>query len=160
ADLVGHGPGGMLAAEIAALSRAMVGRLVLIAPFGLFDPAEPVSDCFARRASEMPSLYCANPEAWERDLACPAGADDVEWQLTRVRASEAAARLLWPIADLGLRKRLHRIVSPTLLLWGSEDRVVPMSYATRFAEAMGRKPLIRSIEGAGHRVDLDTPESA
>jgi pimeloyl-ACP methyl ester carboxylesterase len=160
ADLVGHGPGGMLAAEIAALSQAMVGRLILIAPFGLFDPAEPVADCFARRASELPSLYCAHPEAWERELACPVGADEVEWQLTRVRASEAAARLLWPIADLGLRKRLHRIVSPTLLLWGSEDRVVPMSYATRFEEAMGRKPLIRSIEGAGHRVDLDTPESA
>jgi pimeloyl-ACP methyl ester carboxylesterase len=45
-------------------------------------------------------------------------------------------------------------------LWGSEDRVVPLSYATRFAETMGRRPLIRSIEGAGHRVDLDAPEAA
>jgi len=160
ADLVGHGPGGLLAAEIAALSRGMVGKLVLIAPFGLFDPSEPVADCFARRASEIPSLFCTHPEAFERDLACPPGDDEVEWQLTRLRASEAAARLLWPIGDLGLRKRLHRIVSPTLLLWGSEDRVVPASYAKRFADAMGQRPGIHSVEGAGHRVDLDAPEAA
>jgi len=159
ADLMGHGPGGMLAAEVAALSPGMVEKLVLIAPFGLFDASEPVADCFARRASEVPSLFCARPEAFERDLACPAGADEVEWQLTRVRAAEAAARLLWPLGDLGLRKRLHRVVSPTLLLWGSEDRVVPASYAKRFADAMGRRPEIRSVEGAGHRVDLDAPES-
>lgn len=158
-DLVGHGPGGLLAAEIAALSPGMVRKLVLIAPFGLFDPAEPVADCFARRASEIPSLFCAQPQAFERDLACPPGDDEVEWQLTRLRASEAAARLLWPIGDLGLHKRLHRIVSPALLLWGSEDRIVPASYAKRFADAMGRRPEIRSVEGAGHRVDLDAPEA-
>jgi pimeloyl-ACP methyl ester carboxylesterase len=160
ADLVGHGPGGMLGAEVAALSRTTVGKLVLIAPFGLFDASEPVADCFARRASEVPSLFCAHPEAFARDVACPAGDDEVEWQLTRARASEAAARLLWPLGDLGLRKRLHRVVSPTLLLWGSEDRVVPASYAKRFADKMGRRPEIRSIEGAGHRVDLDAPEAA
>jgi pimeloyl-ACP methyl ester carboxylesterase len=160
ADLVGHGPGGLLAAEIAALSQGMVRKLVLIAPFGLFDPSEPVADCFARRASELPSLLCTHPEALERELACPPGHDEVEWQITRLRASEAAARLLWPIGDLGLHKRLHRIVSPTLLLWGSEDRVVPAGYARRFANAIGQRPELRSIEGAGHRVDLDAPEAA
>jgi pimeloyl-ACP methyl ester carboxylesterase len=160
ADLVGHGPGGLLAAEIAALSRGMVGKLVLIAPFGLFDPSEPVADCFARRASEIPLLFCTHPEAFERDLVCPPGDDEVDWQLARLRASEAAARLLWPIGDLGLHKRLHRIVSTTLLLWGSEDRVVPTSYAKRFADAMGQRPAIHSVEGAGHRVDLDAPEAA
>ena len=160
ADLVGHGPGGLLAAEIAALSRGMVRRLVLIAPFGLFDPSEPVADCFARRASQIPSLFSTHPDVFERDLACPPGEDEVEWQITKLRASEAAARLLWPIGDLGLQKRLRRIVSPTLLLWGSEDRVVPASYAKRFADAMGRRPETYAIEGAGHRVDLDAPEAA
>jgi pimeloyl-ACP methyl ester carboxylesterase len=160
ADLVGHGPGGLLAAEIAALSPKTVGRLVLIAPFGLFDPAEPVADCFAKRGSEIPSLFCARPQAFEQELACPPGVDEVDWQLARVRASEAAARLIWPIGDLGLKKRLYRIVCPALLLWGREDRVVPASYAKRFADAMGRRPEIRFVEGAGHRVDLDAPEEA
>jgi pimeloyl-ACP methyl ester carboxylesterase len=157
-DLVGHGVGGLLAAEVAAFSRASVGRLVLIAPLGLFDEREPVADVWARRASEVPALFSAQPEAYAKGLACPAGHDEVEWQLAAVRAMESAARLLWPTGDRGLAKRLHRIGAPTLLLWGAEDRVVPASYAKRFADGIAGPTEIRSIPGAGHRADLDAPD--
>jgi pimeloyl-ACP methyl ester carboxylesterase len=160
ADLVGHGPGGLLAAEVAALSRAHVRRLVLMAPLGLFDPAEPVADVWARRPSEFPALFSARPEAFIRENLPREGEDEIEWQVRLLRSSEAAARLLWPLGELGLRKRLHRITVPTLLLWGSEDRVVPASYAKRFADAISGPCRIRSIEGAGHRLDLDAPDAS
>lgn len=159
ADLVGHGVGGLLAAEVAAFSRASVRRLALLAPLGLFDEREPVADVWAKRASEVPPLFSAKPEAYAQSLACPAGQDEVEWQLAQVRAMEAAARLLWPTGDRGLAKRLHRIAAPTLLLWGAEDRVVPASYAKRFADGIAGKAEIRSIPGAGHRLDLDAPDA-
>lgn len=157
ADLVGHGVGGLLAAETAAFSRASVRRLVLIAPLGLFDAREPVADVWAKRASEVPPLFSADPAAYAKSLACPPGQDEVEWQLALVRAMEAAGRLLWPLGDRGLAKRLHRITAPTLLLWGAEDRVVPASYAKRFAEGIAGPVQIRSVPGAGHRADLDAP---
>ncbi len=160
ADLVGHGVGGVLAAEVAALARATVRRLVLIAPLGLFDPAEPVADAWARRASELPGLLSARPEELARSLAPPPDADEVEWQISQLRASEAAARLLWPTGDRGLARRLHRIQAPTLLLWGSEDRLVPASYAKRFADGIAGPTTLRSLEGAGHRLDFDTPAAA
>ena len=72
----------------------------------------------------------------------------------------AAARLLWPTGDLGLAKRLHRIHAPTLLLWGSDDRVIPASYAKRFAGGLGGLVRIQSIEGAGHMLEIDAPEEA
>ena len=78
----------------------------------------------------------------------------------QVRALEAAARLLWPIGDRGLAKRLHRISAPTLLVWGGEDRIVPASYAKRFAAGVAGEAEVRSIAGAGHLVDLDAPEAA
>ena len=159
ADLVGFGPGGALAAEAAAFSPATVRRLVLVGPFGLFDPAEPVTDVWAKRGSEIPRLYSAKPEAYARALVPPAGQDEVEWQVSAVRAMEAAARLLWPIGDRGLAKRLHRIRCDTLLLWGSEDRVVPASYAKDFAAGIAGTTETRSLEGAGHRVDFDAPEA-
>ena len=160
ADLVGHGPGGALAAEVAAFSRGSVGRLVLIAPLGLFDEAEPVADVWAKRGSEIPALFSTDPGAYAKLLATPEGEDEVEWQVGLTRAMESAARLLWPIGDRGLRKRLHRIATPTLLLWGAEDRIVPASYAKRFAEAITGPTEICSIAGAGHRVDLDRPTPA
>lgn len=160
ADLIGHGVGGALAAEAAALSRETVRRLVLIAPLGLFDEAEPVADPWARRASELPGLLSARPEAFARELVPPEGADEVEWQIDLLRASEAAARLLWPTGDRGLAKRLHRITQPTLLLWGSQDAIVPASYAKRFADGIAGPVTLRSLESAGHRLDFDAPEAA
>ena len=159
ADLLGHGVGGMLAAEVAAFSRASLRRLVLVAPLGLFDEREPVADVFARRPSEVAGLLAANRGAFAASVACPKGADEVEWQIAQVRAHEAAARLLWPTGDRGLAKRLHRITAPTLLLWGSDDRVVPASYAKRFADGLAGPTEVRSIPGAGHRVDLDAPDA-
>ena len=75
------------------------------------------------------------------------------------RASEAAARLLWPLGELGLRKRLHRIQAPTLVVWGSEDRLLPPSYAKRFASALGGWVEVREIADAGHLAELDQPDA-
>lgn len=159
ADLVGASVGGCLAAEVAAFSRASARRLVLIAPYGLFDESEPVADAWASRRSELPSLLSAEPEALEAFLARPDGEDEVEWEIALTRASEAAARLLWPTGDRGLAKRLHRVQAPTLLVWGSADRLIPPSYAKRFASRLGGFCEVREIEGAGHTAELDRPDA-
>jgi pimeloyl-ACP methyl ester carboxylesterase len=158
ADLAGLSVGGALAAEAAAFAPGLVRRLVLVSPLGLFDEAEPVADVFAQRPDQLPALLAAHPERVVAQLAPPAGEDPVEWQIVQVRAMEAAARLLWPTGDRGLRKRLHRIRVPTLLVWGEADRVVPPSYAKRVAAGLGGPAEVRLLAGAGHRVDLDAPE--
>lgn len=158
ADLVGASIGATLAAEVAAFSHATVRRLALIAPFGLFDEAEPVADVWAQRRSQLGPLLCEQPDRLEALLAAPEGADATEWEIVASRTQEAGARLLWPTGDLGLAKRLHRIQAPTLLVWGSRDRVVPASYAKRFAAGVGGWVEIRSIEGAGHMAELDRAE--
>lgn len=157
ADLLGLSVGGALAAEVAAFAPGFVRRLVLVSPLGLFDEAEPVADVWAQRPEELPVLLAAHPERMLETLAVPEGADAVEWQIEQVRAMEAAARLLWPTGDRGLRKRLHRIQVPTLLVWGDADRVVPPSYAKRFAAGLGGPCERRLLPGVGHRVDLDAP---
>jgi abhydrolase domain-containing protein 6 len=155
-ELVGASVGGALAAEVAALRG--VPRLNLIAPFGIFDAAEPVVDPWAQRPGALLGLLTAKPETAIGQFAAPAGIDEVEWQVRMVRASEAAARLLWPICDTGVAKRLHRVTAPTLLVWGAEDRILPASYAKRFAERIAGPTEIRSIAGAGHLADLDAPD--
>jgi pimeloyl-ACP methyl ester carboxylesterase len=157
ADLVGISVGAALVAEVAALSRATVRRLVLVSPLGLFDEREPVTDVWAQRMPDVAKLLASHPERLAAELTPPAGTDPLEWQIVMTRASEAAARLLWPTCDVGLRKRLHRITAPTLLVWGGDDRVVPGSYAKRFADALGGPVTLRTIEGAGHLADVDAP---
>jgi pimeloyl-ACP methyl ester carboxylesterase len=158
-DLVGASVGAALAAEVAAFSRASVKGLVLAAPLGLFDGSEPPADLFAQRLSAVPRLLSAHPDRYEEFVARPNGADAVEWEIETARAQEAVARLLWPLMNTGIEKRLHRITAPTLVVWGAEDRLVPPSYAKRFADALGGPAEIRQIPGAGHMVELDEPDA-
>ena len=45
------------------------------------------------------------------------------------------------------------------LVWGSDDRVVPASYAKRFSDGISGPTTVQTIEDAGHLVDVDQPEA-
>ena len=159
ADIAGSSVGASFAAEVAAIWPETVRRLALVAPFGLFDEREPMTDPWAQRAKDVAGLLCADPAKWEELKREPAGANSIEWPIEQARANEAAARAFWPLGNTGLAKRLPLIQAPTLLLWGAEDRILPRSYAGRFAERISGKTKIRVIEGAGHLAELDQPEA-
>ena len=159
ADLAGSSVGGSLAAEVAAIWASSVRRLALIAPFGLFDDKEPATDPWAQRAPNFPALMCADPARWEALKAVPEGHNDPEWPIEQTRASEAAARIFWPLGNTKLEKRLPLIEAPTLLLWGEEDRIMPRSYADKFAHGISGKTEIKTIPGAGHLAELDQPDA-
>ena len=158
ADVVGVSVGAALAADVAACARGMVRRLVLVGPLGVFDEAEPLTDLWAQRPGELPGLLCSDPARFHAATAAPKGEDPVEAEVLQLRAHEAAARLLWPLGDTGLGKRLPRIRGSVLLLWGEADRVVPFGYAKRYADALGGEARIERVPGAGHLADLDAPE--
>lgn len=159
ADLVGVSVGGAVAADVAAVWPHKVPRLALVAPFGLYDAANPVADVFALPPNGLADVVCAHPARYRALTEPPEGADAVEWEIEQVRAMEAAARLLWPLGETGLRRRLPRILAPTLLLWGEADRVIPPAYAQTFAQAMKAPTQARTVPGAGHLADVDAPEA-
>ena len=159
ADLAGSSVGASFVAEVAALWPVSVRRIAMIAPFGLYDEADPPADVWAQRPDDVAGLLCADPAMWTAFKALPPGANSVEWPIEQVRASEAAARVFWPLGNTKLEKRLPLITAPALLLWGEKDRVMPHAYAERIAKAMKGKSEIRTIAAAGHLAELDQPEA-
>lgn len=157
ADLVGASVGGAFAAELAAIFPERVRRLVLIAPFGLFDEAEPAADPWAQRKDVLPGLMCVDGSKWQELVAPPEGANSIEWPIEMSRASEAAARAFWPLGNTRLDRRLGLISAPTLVLWGERDAVQPPSYAKKFASAINGPTRTATIPGAGHLAYLDQP---
>lgn len=160
-DLVASSVGAALAAEAAALMGSKVRRLVLIAPFGSYDEAHPTADIWAQHPAPdtIPKLLCNHPERFASLWEMPQGDDPVEWQIVRTRATEAAARFLFPLGNTGVLKRLHRISAPTLLLRGSDDRVMPAIYQERFASALGGAVTCETLADAGHLAEIDAPEA-
>jgi pimeloyl-ACP methyl ester carboxylesterase len=161
ADLIGASLGGCLAAEVAALSPGSVGRLVLMAPLGLYDEAAPVSHLWAKKSGELNLELCEAQDVLQPMLAVPEGADPTDWKIEMSRAAAAGARLLWPMCDLGLVKRLRRITAPTLILWGERDRILdPGVYPDRFASGISGPVNRTMLAEAGHLLDLDQPAQA
>jgi len=157
APLAASSVGASLALEAAAIWPDSVPRLALVAPFGLFEEKDPPADPWAQRGDDVPGLMCADPEKWKALKAMPEGANSIEWPIEQTRASEAAARIFWPLGNTRVEKRLRLVKAPTLLIWGEQDRIFPRTYADRFAAGISGQTKITTIAGAGHLAELDKP---
>ena len=155
--LVGHSLGGMIAAEVAAIAPHVASRLVLVAPLGLWLDDHPVLDFFAATPEELATAMFHDPgSAIANELmTLPSSADaQLEAVLERTKNLSAAGKFLWPIPDKGLKKRIHRIAAPTLLLWGASDRLVSPIYGEAFLKRIQRARLIL-MTGAGHMLPYE-----
>ena len=155
--LVGHSLGGMIAAEIAAIAPEVASKLVLIAPIGLWLDDHPVMDFFAATAEELAAAMFHDPgSSVAREMLTPPSDPEAQLEavLERTKNLSAAGKFLWPIPDKGLKKRIHRIMAPTLLLWGSSDRLVPPIYGEEFLKRIDGARLT-VCQGASHMLPFE-----
>jgi pimeloyl-ACP methyl ester carboxylesterase len=150
----------MLACEIAVALPARVSKLVLIDPVGLWRDDLPVRNWMILPESERQAVLFANPdaEAARRFFALP---DDPEAradaQANFIWSQACTGKFVWPIPDKGLKRRIHRMVAPTLIVWGEQDRVIPSAYAGDFQGRISNSR-VELIGGAGHLPHLEQPE--
>jgi pimeloyl-ACP methyl ester carboxylesterase len=159
--LVGHSFGAMVACEVAAHAPARVKRLVLIDPIGLWRDDAPVVNWMLLGPQEMPAYVFERPDGPAARALFSVPDDPEEGALARTRltwAMGATGKFIWPIPDKGLKKRIHRVSAPTLLVWGEGDRLVPRAYAKEFASRLPDTRL-EVVGGAGHAPHLEHPEA-
>ena len=103
--LVGHGLGGMFAAELAAVQPDRFSHLVLINPFGLWLPDAPTLDYFVLPPAELADAlgYQDRESPAARATAkAPEGQEAlIAYMMERAQSMAAAARYLWPLPDRG-----------------------------------------------------------
>lgn len=154
AVLVGNSLGGWLALLEAHRRPARVGRVVLVNGAALSgDGSEAQVNLLPRTRAEARAAIEAvtSPHS-------PPVADFVLDDLVRRAAGSPLARLLasdWQASSLD--GRLGEIATPVLLLWGEDDRVLPLAYAERVAaqlQAARLEPLGR----CGHIPMRECPE--
>ncbi len=155
--IIGHSLGGMFAAELAAVQPDRFSNVVLMAPFGLWNPGYPVADFFSMTPKELAAATYHDAASSVAVAAAQAPEDNeayIHFMVERAKSLATAAKYLWPIPNRGLNKRLHRISAPTLLVWGESDRIVPTRYADDF---MAKLPAARleMIPRAGHLPQLE-----
>jgi len=158
--LVGHGMGGMIAAEMAALCPERPPALALVAPNGLWDDALPIPDLFALLPHEFAELLFSDPVAGAARLTDGLDFTNmdalVEFFIGNSRRLGTAGKILFPIPNRRLAKRLYRLRGPTLLVWGDADRYLVPAYATRW-QALVAHATMATVGGAGHMVPTEHP---
>jgi pimeloyl-ACP methyl ester carboxylesterase len=166
--VVGESLGGWMAAEMAALRPASVGRLALLAPLGLWRDDAPVVDLFGHVVHEMvPFLFhdqdCAAAARMRKLTELFSDKDDrteaqIEQLIDLARGLRTAAKFLFPIPEAGMERRLWRVTAPTLVVWGAADRFIAPRYADVFREHIPTAR-VRLLPETGHLLALERPEA-
>jgi pimeloyl-ACP methyl ester carboxylesterase len=159
--VVGHSFGGLLAAEFAAAAPRAVGRLALIDPVGLWRDEAPVRNWMILSDKARPPALFADPDGAPARRFFEVPKDEaarVETLSQFIWAQACTGKFVWPIADRGLRRRLHRVSAPTLVVWGKADRIIAPDYAKDFAHKISGAR-VEFIDGAGHLPHLEQPDA-
>ncbi|HUI28480.1 MAG TPA: alpha/beta fold hydrolase [Candidatus Kryptonia bacterium] len=160
--LVGHSLGGMIAAEMAAVSPYEVERLVLAAPAGLWLDDHEIPDLFATLPFDIPRMLFHDADLGVQLLTAGADFNDLtvlgEFMVQNARRLGLAGKLLFPIPERGLERRLYRVRAKTLLLWGESDTLISPAYADAFRRLVPHAQL-HTIAEAGHMLMYERPQA-
>jgi len=187
AILIGNSMGGLIAMMEAARQPAKVARLVLVGPVQPRPPATLIDPMVAltfaayalpgvgetlmrwRAARLGPegtvrqtlALCCADPARLPPDVVAAHVAMARERQAmpwAQAAFLEAARSIM---ALLARRRQTHTMIAeieaPTLIVQGTEDRLVPLA-ASRATAALRRDWSLAVFEGVGHVPQLEAPE--
>jgi pimeloyl-ACP methyl ester carboxylesterase len=160
AVLVGACLGGWVAAEIMVRSTARFSHLVLVDPLGIKlrgREQRDITDMHALSRSEYLKLAWADPAEGDIDFT-----QMPESELAAIaRGREAFALYGWKpyMHNPRLKRWLHRIDRPTMLLWGAEDRIVTPAYGEGWRQAIPEAQL-EIISQAGHFPLWEQPEAS
>lgn len=157
ADVIGFSLGGWVAAEMAAQNPGQFTSLTLVGPMGIKPPSGNICDIYHYLTSDYIGMSVANVEATP-EFASLFGGEVSPEQFERFQdATAESARFAWKpfMNNPALSRRLALVRDlPTLILWGEEDQIVPVSVAATFNNAIKGSKLV-TFPGCGHRPEIE-----
>jgi len=168
-DLVGHCAGGWIAAEIAVRHPQRVASLALIGACGLFVPGEPIGDVFMHSQPErgvdyatLRSLYFAEAGSPIATRFFPDGRGDLDEEVRRYQMLRFGSFIGFKppyFYNRALRNRLHRAAMPAAVIWGDNDRMVPLAHGAAYVDGLAGARDLKLVRGAGHAAPLEHPDA-
>ena len=156
--LIGLGFGGYVAAEMSSMNASGYASMTLVGAPGLFPEEGEIRDQmmfshrqYIRDSFSDEATYTAQfgdePSQEIRDV----------WEHSR----EMTARVAWKpyFFNRRLEPLLGNVATPTLLLWGAEDQIVPISVAHQMGRQL-KDSKLEILQRSGHLVEFEQPDAA
>ena len=157
---IGFSMGGWLAAEIAVMCPHAFSKLMLVDPAGLKPEQGEIADIFIISPAQITQLLFHNPkQAPEYDQVYGQQLTPEQQDMAE-RNREMAVRLCWKpyMHDPRLRGLLARVKIPARIIWGGQDKLVPVNCGELYRQAIPGSELV-IIDDCGHVPQVEKPET-
>jgi pimeloyl-ACP methyl ester carboxylesterase len=150
--LAGHSIGGWIAVEMAVRHPTPFASLSLVAPMGVQSDGPLDFDVFIPPPDEVVRAQFHDQTLAQKEIDARAN-EDIDIVLQN---RTGLARLGWSprYANVRLPHWLHRVRAPTLLLWGDDDRIVPVDRHAVFKREIPRIDVVR-YTACGHALPFE-----
>ena len=155
-SVLGLGFGGYVAAELATVAQSRIHRLTLAGAMGVKPAEGEILDQFLVNHHNYVRQGFASDEGFETHFGEEPELEQLlAWDLNR----EMTTRVTWKpyMHNSALPHLLPTVQTPTLLVWGSDDRIVPLEAGQMYADALPNAQL-EVVDGAGHWLELERPD--
>jgi pimeloyl-ACP methyl ester carboxylesterase len=142
--------------EMAVRDISRVKSLVLVSPAGISAPGVRPADTFLMAPEDLVRQLFHDPKLAAARLAEPVTPESIDISL---KNRHTTARLAWEprFHDPHLSKWLHRIDVPVQLIWGEEDRILPVGFASELKRLIPAAQL-HVMRDAGHLPHIEKPQ--
>jgi pimeloyl-ACP methyl ester carboxylesterase len=157
--LVGHFMGGWLAAEMAVMCPHIIDRLILVDAAGIQPQEGEITDVFLFGQEETRKLAYFDPQQVPEYRELFGQKPSAEEREVQIQNQEMAIRLCWKpyMYNPSLPWLLPRLRVPALILWGREDRIVPLECGQLYHQAISGSRL-EVIDRCGNCPPLEKPD--
>jgi pimeloyl-ACP methyl ester carboxylesterase len=155
-SLVGLGFGGWVAAEMATMAPTGFRKLVLVGAMGIKPERGDIADQALVSYIDYVRLGFADQTVYDRVFGAATPTATLEqWDLNR----EMTFRIAWKpyMWSQSLPHLLGGVRAPALVVWGREDRIVPLECGERYVKALPDARL-QIVDHAGHFVEMEQPD--
>ena len=158
-NIIGSSLGGQITAEFTSKNPQKIKKMVLVSSSGIMKTSTPALDAYV-----LAALY-PNKETAQEAFKIMSASTEVNDEIINgfiERMLLPNAKMAFMSTILGLKNaevltnKLQTISAPTLIVWGSEDPVIPIKYADEFISSI-QDCRFYKMEGSGHTPFVDNP---
>jgi len=152
---VGLGFGGWIAAEMGMMCHHDSSRLVLAGAMGIQPSKGEILDQFLISTIDYVKAGFLDEKNYVDLYTAEPTVDQLEqWEINREMTSRIAFKPY--MFDQTMPYLIRGLSTPTLIVWGRDDRVVPLACGEQYRDAIP-KARFEILAGCGHSIEVEKP---
>lgn len=154
-DIIGNSLGGWIGARLAIKRPDLVKKLVLVAAGGLKPSSEfrrEIEKFDFTMSSLSSTRFMLEKSFYNKQRYASTFTTTLTYIFRRVSGNQEIIRTIIKSADEPsewIDKKLEKIEAETLVLWGREDRILPIDFVEKFAQGIPNVK-VEILENCGH----------